>query len=109
MQAMELTSWRLLRFWWALSWRWMAIYLGVAGTTFLVLSVIGFVLRERFHLPGNYVAHLFIPPLVLVWLASLPLTGLTATRLTLSSPLGKFRIVLMPVDPPEESPEPVAA
>jgi hypothetical protein len=100
MQELELTSWRLLRVWWAISWRWMAIYLGIAGATLLVLSAVGLVLRERFHLPGDFVAHLFIRPLVLVWLASLPLAGLMATRLALGSRIGQFRIVFaVPAEP----------
>ena len=108
MQELELNSVRLLRLWWAFTWRFIGLSVALWGGTVLVCAVAVF-LYTKFGVHEEHAKRVFFRLILVAWAIETPMAGLAAIRLTLGKPLGRFRLALLACEPKKARPEPDAS
>lgn len=108
MQELELNSARLLRLWWAFTWRFMSLSVALWGGTLLVCATAVFIYM-KFGVPEEHAKRVFFGLVRIAWAIETPIAGLAAIRLTLGKPLGHFRLALLACEPKKARPEPGAS
>jgi hypothetical protein len=94
-QELELTSRRLLALWWALTWRFAALFFALSAAMLLLSCVAGLVVIRAGVMGYDHITHLLARVMIVAWLFGVPILGLIATRLTLQSRRGGFRLALL--------------
>lgn len=95
-QELELTSRRLLALWWAFTWRFAALFLALSAVMLLFSCIAGLVVIRAGVMSQDHITHLLARAMIVACLFGVPVLGLTATRLTLQSRRGGFRLALLP-------------
>jgi hypothetical protein len=102
MQELELTSGRLLRVWWAVAWRFAALFLSLLGIILLLFGLVGIALVHRGGISELLAAKMAARAFIAGMLAGIPVTGMIAVRMALQSQIGRFRLALLENPPSQQ-------
>ncbi|MES2293476.1 MAG: hypothetical protein V4527_09300 [Pseudomonadota bacterium] len=104
MQELELTSARLIRLWWAITWRWVAFFLVVASVSLVLIVLAAVALMRSGYFSYSYALHFVARTDSIASLLSIPLAGVTALRFMLAGRFGSFRLGILSTAVPAEPP-----
>jgi hypothetical protein len=95
MQEVELTSARLVRVWWAFTWRFVGLWLLLLAVATLASLVASYIMTDAMGLPDRSAVRMAARVLMATMIAGAPVAGLIAVRVALSGGFGGFRLALL--------------